>query len=227
QLPAPCAVRTAPAPLQLRPARARSAGRGKSWVISDSEAGVSSAAPTPCTARAAISMPPEVARPAASDASVNTVSPARNTRRAPSTSASRPPASMSPAKTRMYELTIHSSPARVSSSSRWIVGKATLPTLLSRYVMNAPSVTAPSAYHFRSIVLPLYAVLVRRIGKPLRRIVVNRDGETDRGPDRRARPGDRRHRRARRGDHQAPRHRPGRHPDGALLALQEQGTPAR
>ena len=43
----------------------------------------SSAAPRPCTARKATSIPPLLARPAASEDRVNTVRPMRNTRRLP------------------------------------------------------------------------------------------------------------------------------------------------
>ncbi len=61
--------------------------------------GISSAAPRPCTARAAISTPPLPARPAASEERVKTARPARNIRRRPYTSAIRPPTSSSPPST--------------------------------------------------------------------------------------------------------------------------------
>ncbi len=60
--------------------------------------GVTSAAPTPCTTRAAISVSCEPASPAATEAAVNTARPVKNITRSPKTSASRPPASSSPAK---------------------------------------------------------------------------------------------------------------------------------
>ena len=59
-------------------------------------AGVSSAAPTPWPALAAISAPATGARPLASDAAVNNASPVRKTRRLPATSAARPPSSTRP-----------------------------------------------------------------------------------------------------------------------------------
>ena len=59
--------------------------------------GISSAAPTPWTARVAISMSPLPASPAASEDRVNRAMPRRNSRRRPYTSASRPQASSSPA----------------------------------------------------------------------------------------------------------------------------------
>ena len=64
-----------------------------------SDAGSTSAAPSPCTARAAISTPPLPARPAASEESVKMARPARNTRRLPKTSATRPPTRSSPPST--------------------------------------------------------------------------------------------------------------------------------
>jgi curli biogenesis system outer membrane secretion channel CsgG len=63
--------------------------------------GVTSAAPSPCTARAAMSTSAEPARPAASEAVVKTANPIRNRRLRPNASARRPPASRRPANTRM------------------------------------------------------------------------------------------------------------------------------
>jgi hypothetical protein len=62
----------------------------------DSAAGVSSAAPSPWLALAAISAPAAGAMPLASDAAVNTVRPTRKIRRLPTTSAARPPSSTRP-----------------------------------------------------------------------------------------------------------------------------------
>jgi hypothetical protein len=64
-----------------------------------SAAGMTSAAPSPCTARAAISPPPLPASPEASEESVKIARPVRNTRRLPYTSATRPPTSSSPPST--------------------------------------------------------------------------------------------------------------------------------
>ena len=57
--------------------------------------GAMSAAPTPCTKRAATSITGDVARPQATDAAPNTHSPVSSSRRRPSTSPSRPPRSSS------------------------------------------------------------------------------------------------------------------------------------
>ena len=57
--------------------------------------GTSSAAPMPCTARAATSWPTPCAAAQAADASVNTAAPTRNTRLRPKRSPSAPPTSSS------------------------------------------------------------------------------------------------------------------------------------
>ncbi|CFM14915.1 Uncharacterised protein [Bordetella pertussis] len=74
-------------------ARARSAGSVNSVMISDRATAETTAPPRPCTARAATSMACPWAIPQASEASVNSVRPARNMRRWPSRSPSRPPSS--------------------------------------------------------------------------------------------------------------------------------------
>ncbi len=65
-------------------------------MTSDSADGVSSAALSPCTARAAISWLPLSANPLTSEATVNRLSPVRKTRRRESRSAIRPPKSSPP-----------------------------------------------------------------------------------------------------------------------------------
>ena len=60
----------------------------------DSDAGVSSAAPTACSTRAAMSQPTLPASPHAADAAMNSVTPTMNTRLRPCASA-RPPAGIS------------------------------------------------------------------------------------------------------------------------------------
>jgi hypothetical protein len=70
-------------------------------------AGERIAAPSPCTARAAISVPSEFERPQASEARVNSATPTMNTRRRPSRSATRPPRSRKPPKVSAYALRIH------------------------------------------------------------------------------------------------------------------------
>ncbi len=81
-----------PAPTKLYApiARARSRGSSKSATIMPRLTAVTIAPPTPCAKRAPISMPGSVDRPQASEASANTTSPIRNTRRRPSRSPSFP-----------------------------------------------------------------------------------------------------------------------------------------
>ncbi len=80
---------------------ARSLALSNVAMMMASVAGTSIAAPRPWNTRAPISTPPLPASPAASEDSVNTDRPATKNRRRPKTSASRPPASSSPANTRM------------------------------------------------------------------------------------------------------------------------------
>ncbi len=63
-----------------------------------SVAGATTAPPSPCTARATVSIPWLVDRPPASEAAAKSSSPATKTRRRPSRSAARPPRSRKPAK---------------------------------------------------------------------------------------------------------------------------------
>jgi hypothetical protein len=95
----PSARPSAPIALQMPIAAVRSLTSVKAWPMIASVAGMSSAAPSPCTALAPISTPPLPASPAVRDESVKIARPVRNTRRRPYTSASRPPTSSSPART--------------------------------------------------------------------------------------------------------------------------------
>jgi len=74
----------------------RSAPSANVVVMIDSAAGETIAAPRPCTARATISHASDCARPPASEASENRISPVMNMRLRPSRSASRPPSSRKP-----------------------------------------------------------------------------------------------------------------------------------
>ncbi len=93
----PSASATAETPTQMPIAIPRCRG-GKVAAMIESVAGLINAAPTPCTARAAISVSPFVARPHASEESVKTTRPRMKIRRRPMRSASFPPLSMSTAK---------------------------------------------------------------------------------------------------------------------------------
>ncbi len=92
----PSAPPAAPTALNTAMARARSRGSGNSDTSIPSTTAVVIAPPTPCSARAAISTPGEVATPHSTDATVNTARPAVNIRLRPTRSPSRPASSNSP-----------------------------------------------------------------------------------------------------------------------------------
>ncbi len=96
----PNAVATPPSPDHRPTAFARWSGSNDDW-ISASEPGVSSAPPTPWSARAAISSGAEGARPHSTDATVNHTTPHTKTRRRPKRSPSPPPSRISPARVSM------------------------------------------------------------------------------------------------------------------------------
>ncbi|HTZ87872.1 MAG TPA: hypothetical protein VMB05_14490 [Solirubrobacteraceae bacterium] len=75
----------------------RSAPSANEVVMIARLAGEITAPPTPCSARAAISIEEESASAQTSEASENNAVPARNTRRRPSRSAARPPSNRKPA----------------------------------------------------------------------------------------------------------------------------------
>ena len=81
---------------QAASAWVRSAPSGNVVVRIESEAGVISAAPNPCTARKVSSIPRLPDRPHSSDASVNSATPVTNSRRRPNRSLARPPRSRKP-----------------------------------------------------------------------------------------------------------------------------------
>ncbi len=95
----PIASAMAETPAQMPIARPRCLGGNVAEMI-ESVAGSISAAPTPWRVRAPISVPPVVASPQMSEASVKRARPRRKTRLRPRKSASLPPVSMKTAKVR-------------------------------------------------------------------------------------------------------------------------------
>ena len=93
----PVARASAPAAAQMPMAMLRSLTLVNAVMMMASVAGISRAAPMPWMARLAMSTPPLPASPAASEDSVKTAMPARNSLRRPNTSASLPPTSSNPA----------------------------------------------------------------------------------------------------------------------------------
>ncbi len=83
-------------PPQIPSAFIRSRGSGNSSAIRPSDAGAAIASPAPCTNRLETSIAGATAAPHATEASAKTLTPARNSRRRPKRSASRPPSSSRP-----------------------------------------------------------------------------------------------------------------------------------
>ena len=118
-------------------ARVRSGPSGKPVVMRDSAAGATTAAPAPCTTRAAISSTGSWASPPARLAREKAIRPATNMRRRPSRSAARPPRIRRPPNEMAYPVTIHWTASAGMCSSRSIDGSATFTMLKSRTTMNA------------------------------------------------------------------------------------------
>ena len=115
----------------------------------ESAAGVMTAAPRPCNARAEINEASDHARPAKSEASVKRMSPARKIRLRPSRSAARPPRSRKPPKTSAYALMTHCRFCCENPRSTWIEGNATFTIAMSRTTMNWTTLSSASASHLR------------------------------------------------------------------------------
>ena len=103
------------------------------------------AAPTPCTARAAISTPIEPASPQTSDAAEKSATPIMNIRRRPSRSAARPPSSRRPPNVIVYAISTHCSVFSETCSDVLIDGSATLTIETSSTVMKNATQTSASA----------------------------------------------------------------------------------
>jgi hypothetical protein len=114
----------------------RSAPSGNMFITIDSAAGSSRAEPRPWAPRMMIRNVPLGASAQASEAAVNSASPAMNVRLRPSRSAARPPSSRNPPKVRAYAVTTHCRSDSAKCSLAPIVGSATLTTSMSTAVMK-------------------------------------------------------------------------------------------
>src|SRR5215472_11227224 len=103
------------------------------------------APPAPWTNRATTSIGWLVARPQASDASVNRISPARKTRLPPARSPRRPASSSSPPNAIRYPFTTHSRPVAENPRSRWMDGSATVTIVPSRMIIMVTAQSTASA----------------------------------------------------------------------------------
>src|SRR5439155_458364 len=120
-------------------ASARSRRSVTTCVSSDSVAGNTIAAPTPITARAAISWPGLPVNPPARLARPKTARPASSMPLRPNRSERLPKASTDPANKRLNASTTHCSWALEASSWRTSVGSATLTIVVSMLIANAAS----------------------------------------------------------------------------------------
>ena len=111
----------------------------KTLEISESVAGNVIAAPSPITARAAMSCAGLVVKPPARLAAPTTASPASSMPLRPNRSDRLPNVSSSAANTRLYASTTHCSCVVVACSSRTIAGSATFTIVVSRFTRNAAS----------------------------------------------------------------------------------------
>lgn len=140
----PSATPTPDTAPQMPIAMARRAG-GTAAARSVRDSGMTAAAPTPWSVRAAISCSGDPARADATEASANSAIPPTNTRRRPSRSPSVAAAIMSDANESVYALTIHCSSCSEASSSVRSTGRAVVMTRLSSVAMNMGSDAASSA----------------------------------------------------------------------------------
>ena len=116
----------------------RSAASVKRVMISESATAETTAPPTPCTARAATSMPWLVESPQTTEAAVKSAIPARNIRRCPNRSPRRPPRSRKPPNVSRYAFTTQASEVSVKPRSSRIDGSATFTIVVSRTIIRSP-----------------------------------------------------------------------------------------
>src|SRR4051795_6472762 len=135
-------------------ASARSCRSVKTCVSSDSVAGNTIAAPTPMTARAAISWPGLPVNPPARLARPKTARPTSSMPLRPNLSERLPKASTDAANSRLNASTTHCSWALEASSSRTRVGSATLTIVVSRLIANAASSSETRAIGLRTWTAP-------------------------------------------------------------------------
>jgi hypothetical protein len=117
---------------------------GKVATMTASELGVSKAPATPWSARNAIRSPIEGASAHSTEQTPKPATPTANTRRSPKMSPSDPPSRINEPSVSRYALVTHCWPASPPPRLRWIDGRATLTTLLSRIAMLDPRIVATS-----------------------------------------------------------------------------------
>ena len=141
----PAAAPLPPIAPQMPSALFRSEPSSNVVVMIDSVAAEMIAAPTPCTARAAISTPIVFASPHAREAAEKIATPIMNIRRRPSRSAARPPSKRNPPNVIVYAINTHCRVLSDTSNELLIDGNATLTIETSRIVMKNATHTSASA----------------------------------------------------------------------------------
>ncbi|MHC2510002.1 hypothetical protein ACVII1_005240 [Bradyrhizobium elkanii] len=130
-------------PLKTPSARARSS-RPKAPLRIAIASGITSAAPAPCRARAAIRAAALPASAQAADATTNRPIPAANILRRPNRSPSAAPVRSSTAKVRLKALTVHCSVSTRLPKSARMVAKAVVMIMASSAIMKDASAVRPS-----------------------------------------------------------------------------------
>ena len=162
----PAAAPSPPTAPQAPSAMLRSRPSRNVVVRMDSAEGVIVAAPSPWSARAAISDSSLHASPQRSEPTEKMTRPAMNTRLRPRMSARRPPSRRKPPKTRAYALMTHCRSSCEKPRSIWIDGRATLTIATSSTTMNCTAQRSASAYHLvRSEVIIRAPLALLRVPK--------------------------------------------------------------
>src|SRR5262249_38975185 len=139
----PAMVATPPTALHTPRAAPRRSG-GNTIVKIARVCGISAAAPSPWSARKAISHPGPGARPHAAEAAVNSATPMMNMTRWPIRSPSRPAVTSKTASTSVYALITHRTSSSEACSRAIMSGIAMLTIVRSSRVMKNPSDTTSS-----------------------------------------------------------------------------------
>lgn len=145
----PRADPAAPTAANTPKARPRSPGSVKVVDSNDSPAGASTAAKTPCKARAAKSVSGFPAAPPSAEATAKPVRPMTNARRWPSAPLTLPPISSSPPKASAYAVITHCLLPSDMPSALCAEGSAMLTTVPSRTTRSWAALTAVSVHRRR------------------------------------------------------------------------------
>jgi hypothetical protein len=119
-----------------------------------------SAAPAPCTVRAAISQPALGASAHAADAAANTAGPLAYRRRRPKRSPNAAAVINNTAKLRLYAFTVHSSCSTEACSFRRIVLSAVDTTSVSRTAINDPTPVNATTQRVALLLMPAHQSLL-------------------------------------------------------------------